>query len=36
MRLLALLLLTVAAHAAEPKIILEEKFDRELSKDWFW
>lgn len=36
MRLLALLLLTAAAHAAEPKIILEEKFDQELSKDWFW
>jgi hypothetical protein len=36
MRLLALLLLTVAAHAAEPKIIFEEKFDQELSKDWFW
>ena len=36
MRLLALLLLTAAAHAAEPKIVLEEKFDQELSKDWFW
>jgi hypothetical protein len=36
MRLLALILLTAAAHAAEPKIILEEKFDQELSKDWFW
>ena len=36
MRLLGLLLFAVAAHAAEPKIILEEKFDQELSKDWFW
>lgn len=36
MRLLALLLFAVAAHAAEPKIVLEEKFDQELSKDWFW
>jgi hypothetical protein len=36
MRILGLLLFAVAAHAAEPKIILEEKFDQELSKDWFW
>ena len=34
--LLAVLLAPLAAHAAEPKIILEEKFDQELSKDWFW
>jgi len=36
MRILSLLLVAVAVHAAEPKIILEEKFDQELSKDWFW
>lgn len=36
MRALGLLLFAAAAHAAEPKIILEEKFDQELSKDWFW
>ena len=36
MRALGLLLFAVAAHAAEPKIILEEKFDQELSKDWLW
>ena len=36
MRALGLLLFAVAAHAAEPKIVLEEKFDQELSKDWFW
>jgi hypothetical protein len=34
--LLALLLTALSAHAAEPKVILEEKFDAELSKDWFW
>ena len=34
--LFALLLASLSAHAAEPKIILEEKFDAELSKDWFW
>ncbi len=34
--LLALLLASLAAHAAEPKIILEEQFDAGLSKDWFW
>ena len=34
--LLAFLLASLAAHAAEPKIILEEQFDAELSKDWFW
>lgn len=33
---LALLLAPLAALAAEPKVILEEKFDQELSKDWFW
>jgi hypothetical protein len=31
-----LLLTALLAHAAEPKVILEEKFDAELSKDWFW
>lgn len=36
MRALGLLLFAVATLAAEPKIILEEKFDLELSKDWFW
>ena len=36
MRILGLLLFAVATHAAEPKIILEEKFDQELSKEWFW
>lgn len=34
--LLALLLAPLASFAAEPKVILEEKFDAELSKDWFW
>lgn len=34
--LLALLLASALAYAAEPRIILEEKFDQELSKDWFW
>ncbi|MFM7743899.1 MAG: family 16 glycoside hydrolase [Verrucomicrobiota bacterium] len=34
--LLALLLAPLASFAAEPKVILEEKFDRALSKDWFW
>ena len=34
--LLALLLTALSTHAAEPKVILEEKFDQELSKDWFW
>ena len=34
--LLSLLLATSLAHPAEPRIILEEKFDQELSKDWFW
>ena len=34
--LLALLLAPLANFAAEPKVILEEKFDAELSKDWFW
>jgi hypothetical protein len=34
--LLSLLLTALSAHAAEPKVILEEKFDAELSKDWFW
>jgi hypothetical protein len=36
MRSFGLLLFTAAAFAAEPKIILEEKFAQELSKDWFW
>ncbi len=34
--LLALLLTALATQAAEPRIILEEKFDQPLSKDWFW
>ena len=34
--LLALLLAPLASFAGEPKVILEEKFDAELSKDWFW
>lgn len=34
--LLALLLTALSTHATEPKVILEEKFDQELSKDWFW
>jgi hypothetical protein len=34
--LLAFLLASSLAHPAEPRIILEEKFDQELSKDWFW
>ncbi len=33
---LSLLLTALAAHAAEPKVILEDKFEAELSKDWFW
>lgn len=37
MRLLqTVLLVPLAAFAAEPKVVLEEKFDQELSKDWFW
>lgn len=36
MRTFILLLFAAAAQAAEPKIILEEKFDQELSKEWFW
>lgn len=36
MHFLGLLLFAAAAQAAEPKIILEEKFDQELSKEWFW
>ena len=36
MRALGLLLFAAATFAAEPKIILEEKFDQELSKEWFW
>jgi hypothetical protein len=35
-RTFILLLFAAAAQAAEPKIILEEKFDQELSKEWFW
>jgi hypothetical protein len=34
--LLTLLLASLASFAAEPKVILEEKFDAELSKEWFW
>ena len=34
--LVALLLAPLASFAGEPKVILEEKFDAELSKDWFW
>ena len=34
--LLVCLLAPLAALAGEPKVILEEKFDQELSKDWFW
>ena len=34
--LLALLLAPLASFAGEPKVILEEKFDAELSKEWFW
>jgi hypothetical protein len=36
MRTFILLLFAAATQAAEPKIILEEKFDQELSKEWFW
>jgi hypothetical protein len=36
MRSFGFLLFTAAAFAGEPKVILEEKFDQELSKDWFW
>lgn len=34
--LLAALVLAVSSLSAEPVILLEEKFDRDLSKDWFW
>ena len=34
--LLAALVLAVSSQSAEPVILLEEKFDQELSKDWFW
>ena len=34
--LLTLLLTALATQAAETRIILEEKFDQSLSKDWFW
>ena len=34
--LVALLLAPLASFAGEPKVILEEKFEAELSKDWFW
>ncbi len=34
--LIGALALGWSAGAAGPKILLEEKFDRELSKDWFW
>lgn len=33
---IALCLLSAAVSAVEPKIILEESFTSELSKDWFW
>ncbi|MBI5801316.1 MAG: DUF1080 domain-containing protein [Verrucomicrobia bacterium] len=33
---LTAILLVAAGAAAEPAILLEEKFDRELSKEWFW
>ena len=33
---IALSLLSSAVSAAEPKIVLEETFTSELSKDWFW
>lgn len=34
--LIALSLLSSAVSAADPKIVLEETFSSELSKDWFW
>lgn len=34
--LLTALVLAVSSQSAEPVILLEEKFDQELSKDWFW
>ncbi len=34
--LLTALAVAAANVAAEPAILLEEKFDTELSKDWFW
>ena len=34
--LVALLLAPLASFAGEPKVILEEKFEAELSKEWFW
>jgi len=33
---IALSLFSSAVLAAEPKIVLEETFTSELSKDWFW
>jgi hypothetical protein len=35
-KLLVLLLASGAAYAAEPKVILDEKFEGPLSKEWFW
>lgn len=35
-KLLVLLLASAAAYAAEPKVILDEKFEGPLSKEWFW
>lgn len=32
----AALSLAISASAAEPKVLLEEKFDHALGKDWFW
>ncbi len=35
-KLLVLLLASAAGYAAEPKVILDEKFEGPLSKEWFW
>ncbi|MEY3958673.1 MAG: Gluconolactonase precursor [Verrucomicrobiota bacterium] len=35
-KLLVLLLASGAVYAAEPKVILDEKFEGPLSKEWFW
>ena len=34
--LIASLLLATSGLSAGPSVLLEEKFDAELSKDWFW
>lgn len=34
--LLFLAVVSTCLHAAEPKVLLEEGFTSELSKDWFW